>query len=452
MPTPKSAASSEVNIPSATDGVRVYETTITLPTYPIWDYLVEQTDPVYNIPVFYFERSTVEAINPSPLPIDYTGIVLENDYLRLSFLPQLGGRLYSALVKSTGQEIFYHNKVVKPSRYGILQPVEANWWLATGGMEWAYPTQEHGYRWAVPWDYAVTQTASGATITLTDMAPDRVGVEVQVTLPADSATFTVAPKLTNATPNSVPVQFWINAVLALAPDTMSPNTQFVVPTDQVLVHSRGQSGWTVPGELEISSWPYVDGTDLSHYNQWTDYLGFFVPNMEAPFMGAYNPETNLGVVRLIEPGTVPGNKLFAFGAAFPDRSYTDDDSQYFEIWGGVNTGFWPEDDIALPGGDTLQWQERWWPLAGLGGVTWANEHAAIHLTQTDDTYTLLGLVSHPRPVTLTMLGGETPFLTESFSADPAVPLQWSFSTSDKPIQIQLTDDSGTTLLDYCAGC
>ncbi|MCQ3977699.1 MAG: hypothetical protein DPW09_30085, partial [Anaerolineae bacterium] len=162
-------------------------TTVTLPTYPIWDFLTEQTDPVYNLPVFYFDRAAFEAANPSPTPKDYTGIILENTYLRLTFLPELGGRLYSAVVKATGQEIFYHNPVVKPSRYGVLQPYEANWWLATGGMEWAYPTQEHGYRFGVPWFYSTSVSSEGATITLSDMAEGRVGAEVTVTLPPDSA-------------------------------------------------------------------------------------------------------------------------------------------------------------------------------------------------------------------------------------------------------------------------
>lgn len=429
-------------------GVKVYQTTITLPTYPLRDYLVEQIDPVYNIPVYYFQRQAFEADNPPPTPVDYTGVVLENPYLRLTFLPELGGRLYSAVVKSTGQEIFYHNQVVKPSRYGVLQPYEANWWLAIGGMEWAYPTQEHGYRWGVPWQYEVSQNANGATITLSDTAPNRVGVEVQVALPAKSAVFTVSPKLTNATAHAVPVQFWVNAALALAPETMSPHTQFIAATNKVLVHSRGETDWAVPDAHQESPWPWVGKTDLRDYSQWAGYLGFFMPNMAVPFMGAHNPETNLGIVRLIEPGAVPGNKLFAFGPTFPDRSYTNNDSQYFEIWGGANTGFWPEDDISVTSGSVLQWQESWWPLVGLGGVTWANHHAAIYLEGTDGVYTLSVLTSQPRPLTVTVSTGKTPILTETFAADPALPWQGHFATAEKPVQIRLADEDNSTLLEY----
>lgn len=436
-----------VEIASGAVGIQVYKTTITLPTYPIRDYLTEQIDPVYNLPVYYFQRQTYEPTQPTPTPVDYTGVVLENEYLRLTFLPELGGRLYSALIKATGQEIFYHNKVVKPSRYGILEPYEANWWLATGGMDWAYPTQEHGYRFGVPWDYSVTTTANSATVTLSDIAPDRVGVEVQVTLPADGAVFTVNATLTNNTDHTVPVQFWLNAALALAPDTMSPNTRFTLPTDEIVVHSRGEEGWDIPNEKETAPWPEIGTTNLSYYNQWADYLGFFIPYMDHPFMGAYNPETDLGVVRLVKPGEVPGNKLFAFGPAFLDRSYADDDSQYFEIWGGANTGFWPEDDVAVPAGDSLQWQESWWPLAGLGGITWANEHAAIFVSQDNNDYNLSLAVTHPLKGTIRVWAGKTTLLTEPFQATPSTPLPWNF-TADQPVTIQITDNNDTLILEY----
>jgi len=429
--------------------VDVYETTITLPTYPFREYLVEQIDPVYNIPVYYFNRAEYEAAGPTPTPVDYKGVVLENSYLRLTFIPELGGRLYSAVVKATNQEIFYQNKVVKPSRYGVLQPYEANWWLATGGMEWAYPTQEHGYRFGVPWDYQVSQNSTGATITLSDTAPDRVGLEVSVTLPADSSAFTVSPTLINQGPGSVSIQLWINAALSLSSGSMSPNTRFTIPADVVTVHSRGESGWTVPGQRSEAPWPQVGDTDLRDYSQWANYLGFFVPNQDAPFIGAYNPGTDLGVVRLAASQAASSSgKLFAFGTGFPDRSYTDDDSQYFEIWGGANAGFWPEDDIVVPVGQTLGWVESWWPLAGLGGVTWATEQVAINLAQSDGQYTLSALVSRPTQGDLRISANTVPIISDPFSTDPTTPLVWHFADTDEPILIQFMDKSGSILLEY----
>ena len=338
--------------------------------------------------------------------------------------------------------------MVKAARYGGLQPYEANWWLAVGGMEWAYPTWEHGYRFGVPWDYSISQGAEGAAITLSDAAPGRVGLSVDVTLPANSALFTVAPTLTNRGPTDAPVQLWINAALALSSGSMSPRTQFIVPTKVITIHSRGEAGWSVPGAKEQSPWPLVGHTDLGDYGRWANYLGFFVPNQVAPFTGAHNPALHVGMVRLAPAASPGSSKLFAFGPDFPDRSYTDDDSQYFEIWGGANATFWPEDDILLPAGQTLGWQESWWPLAGLGGITWANQRVAIHLNQHGDTYSLSALVSQPTQGNVRVLAAETPLLAETFSGNPATPLQWKFTAAEGPTDIYFTDNNGVVMLEY----
>jgi hypothetical protein len=430
--------------------VEVYETTITLPTYPYRDYLVEQVDSVYNMPVFYLNRPEYEAAAPTPVPVDYVGVVLENPYLRLTFLPELGGRLYSAVVKAANREIFYHNPVVKPSRYGGLQPPEANWWLATGGMEWAYPIQEHGYRFGVAWDYEVSQDDEGATITLTDVAPGRVGLTVQVSLPANRAQFEVKPSLVNNGKKTVPVQLWLNAALTLTPGSMSPRTRFVVPTEVITIHSRGGAGWSLPEGGQHATWPQVGEIDLQDYNQWADYLGFFVANQEAAFIGAYNSATQLGIVRLAEAGPASGSgKLFAFGQNFPDRSYTDDNSQYFEIWGGANAGFWPEHDLTLAPEESLTWQEVWWPLSGLEGLTWSNAEVAFYLQQKEGTYWLSALVSHPLEGRLSVTDDkENLLLDERWTAVPQEPLQWEFLAAEEPVAIQFLDGQDRILLDY----
>ncbi len=444
-------ATDTITKPTPSAGVKVYETTLSLPTYPFANYLSQEVDPLYNMPLFYLNRSEYEASSPQAIPTNYQAVVLENAYLRLTFIPSLGGRLYSARVKATGQEVFYHNAVVKPSVYGPLPSkngVNPNWWLATGGMEWAYPVQEHGYRWGIPWTYRLKQTSRSATIILSDVAADRVGMEVAITLSADSATFLVNPRLINHDVKAVPLQGWLNAALALGAGSMSPQTQFVIPIKTVTVHSRGEAGWAVPDAHHEVSWPLIGQTDLREYYQWANYLGIFMPNLPAPFMGAYNPDTDLAVARLIEPGQVAGNKLFAFSQTFRDRSYTNDASQYFEIWGGLNRGFWAEDDVWVAPGETLTWQEQWWPLAQLGGLTWANSHTAIHLTPAGADYTLTALFSRLRQGKLIVSSGNELILTEPFSANPTQPLSWKFTAPGEALRIQFSDNSQEVLLDF----
>jgi hypothetical protein len=100
--------------------------------------------------------------------------------------------------------------------------------------------------------------------------------------------------------------------------------------------------------------------------------------------------------------------------------------------------------VTVPPGGTVEWRERWWPLAGLGGLTWANENAAVHLGQTDVSL----LVARPTRGTITLLAAATPVLTKPFKADPTTPLHWNFTAPAQPVRVQVMNEAGTILLDY----
>jgi hypothetical protein len=422
---------------------------ITLPTYPYRDFLRTEQDPLYGLPVQRLDRAAYEAASPIPLPRSYQTLVMENDYLRLTFLPELGGRLYGAVIKSTGQEIFYHNAVVKPSRYGPLLPIEDNWWLAAGGMEWAFPVQEHGYAWGRPWTYQTAASAGGLTVTLRDSAESgRVSAQVQVFLPAHGAAFTLEPRLINGTDHAVPVQFWVSAALAPGSPSASADLRFIVPVDQVVVHSRGEQGWSLPAPRLAMPWPIVADRDLSRYDQWNDYLGFFAPYLPASFMAVYNPGADLSIARIVAPGKVPGNKLFAFGLKFGDRSYTDDNSQYVEMWGGANSSFWPEDDIQLAPGGAVQWRETWWPLAGLGGLAQANDRVAINLLPGPAVRILS---AQPEQAALLFSADGVELSRESVALSPVQPVERPIPASaGSPVRIQVVASDGSVMADYQA--
>jgi hypothetical protein len=428
-------------------GVLIYEGEIVLPTYPYQAYLTEEADPIYGMPVQRLDRAAYEAAAPGPSPQPYRTLVLENAYLRLTFLPELGGRLYSARLKATDQEIFYHNPVVKPSRYGPLLPMEDNWWLAVGGIEWDFPVQEHGYAWGRPWTYTVDATPEGATVTLRDSSdPGRVRAEVDVSLPAGRSTFSVQPRLINGTDRPVSVQFWLNAVLAPGSASVDPNLEFIVPAEQVLVHSRGQNHWSVPEPRSWMGWPAAGDRDLRYYARWSDYLGFFAPSLHADFMAVYSPAADLAVARITPAGRVAGHKLFAFGPHFADRSYTDDNTQYIEMWGGVNASFWPEDDLQLAPGASVEWHETWWALAGLGGLTFANDRLAFH--QFEDGR-LRVLAAREEVVTLVVTAEGRELARNPLALSSARPVEWDIPAPyHPPLQIRFFTPDGELILDY----
>jgi hypothetical protein len=452
-PTPQPSVTPTLPLPSPTTPARsdlsVHTGQVTLAAYPYQEFLREELDATYGITVQRLDRGAYEAATPRPSPRDFQTLVIENAHLRLTFLPELGGRLYSTVVKSTGQEIFYHNPVVKPSRYGPLLPIEDNWWLGVGGMEWAFPVQEHGYAWGLPWTYDVASTPQSVTVTLRDSTqPGRVRAEVLVTLAADSATFAIQPRLINDTNRTLPVQFWLSAALAPGAPSVSPDTRIIVPVNQVVVHSRGETGWALPAPRTSMPWPVVAGYDLSRYDQWANYLGFFVPYMQSNFMAIYSPSADLAVTRIVAPGQIPGHKLFAFGLDFSDRSYTDNGSQYIEMWGGANASFWPEDDIQLVPGGALEWRETWWPMTGLGGLTFANEWVAFNLLNGSS---LRILSARQMQVTLTLSADGVELSHASLSLSPTQPVERPIPTaSSSPIQIQLIAPNGDLVADFQA--
>ncbi len=392
--TPLSSPTPGPSVPTAVpaDGVVVRETTLSIATYVYEPFLRAEFDDERGVPYVWLDRDAYGEPTPdSTVLTPFRVVVMENRYLRLTILPELGGRLYECYFKPTGQNLFYRNPVLKPTRWGPLAR-EQNWWLAAGGMEWAFPVYEHGYESGVPWSYSVERSANETKIVVRDTTEARPRMSVEIGLAPDTAYFTISPHLDNPTDSSISYQYWTGVVLTLGGPTMSPNTEFVYPTEEILVHSTGpESG--LPGERTVITWPVWEGRDLSWYQSWEDYLGFFLPEPSEDFVGAYNHDTALGIVRVFDRREAPGVKLFAWGQDSPYRTeYTDDGSEYFEMWGGPNRTFWSEDDNALGPGESKAWTEYWYPFQGLDGLSFANRDLALSLTVSEDTLSM-GLAS-----------------------------------------------------------
>ena len=372
----------ETPVPEPTasvDQVVVRETAVSIPGYVYEPYLKEDFDEEHGVPYLWLDRSAYGQPSPETTELkELQAVVLENRYLRLTIVPELGGRLYECVLKTTGQSVFYRNQVLKPTQWGPLSR-ERNWWLAVGGVEWAFPVSEHGYEWGVPWSYSIELSGAETKVVLRDTEEDRLRASVEIGLTPDCAYFTVRPQVENPTSSAISFQFWTNAMLTLGSQSLLPNTEFVCPAEKILIHSAGPDSG-LPGERSTVTWPTWEGRDLSWYRNWEDWLGFFVPEPTYDFVGAYNHDTDLGVVRTFSREEAPGVKLFAWGmdSAFA-AEYTDDGSQYFEIWGGPTRTFWPEDDVVLQPGQSRTWTEYWFPFQGTGGLDFANREAAISL-------------------------------------------------------------------------
>ena len=121
----------------AAESVRIWEESLVVPTY-----LIEAPDPN---PVFYFGRAYQGAQGPVyPYPFldrltdrkvdkSYRAVYLENEFLKICVLPELGGRIFSAVDKTNGYDFVYRQRVIKPALIGMLGA-----WIS-GGVEWNIP-------------------------------------------------------------------------------------------------------------------------------------------------------------------------------------------------------------------------------------------------------------------------------------------------------------------------
>jgi hypothetical protein len=340
-----------------------------LNTYGWHDALVptEPNDPVYPYPRLDFDRVT------GPAPRVYRAVFVQNDYVQLVVVPELGGRILRWTDRTTGRQLFYANPVIKPTQWG-----RRGWWLATGGMEWAFPEEEHGLNEYRPWQYELLW--NGVRVWDTD---DRTGLRVEVTilLDGDHSTFTLVPRIVNPTAGPQRCQFWANAMLTLSDtNAPSPDLTFVLPDDAVTVHATGDG--SLPGLGGQLSWPVHGGRDLSRYSEWHQHLGVFAHPAQAGFVGAYDLGSDQGLVRVFPHAIATGVKIFGMGD-LPSSLWTDDASRYFELWGGLTPTFW--DYQTLQPGASVAWTERWYPVSGIGGYNWANEEAAIRLVPGGDS-------------------------------------------------------------------
>jgi hypothetical protein len=321
-------------------------------------------DPVYPNPRLDFDR-----LGPAA-PRTYRVVILENNAVRLMLLPELGGRIYQWTDKVSGRSLLYQNPVIKPTRWG-----RRGWWIGAGGFEWAFPVDEHGFNEYQSWGYRTYADGQQAGVVLA-RTDERTGLQAEITVALDTAHayFTVTPKLSNPGANAQSYQFWLNAMLALGGNRVSPDTQFVWPSDQMVVHSSSDSS-LFPASQQMP-WPIAGGRDLRSFSNWPSYLGFFaIPQRN--YMGVYDATSGIGVVRVFPPAVARGTKFFA-GPGLDPQLWTDDGSTYLELWGGVVPDF--NTYAQLASGQSVGWTERWYATGNIGPVAWASDDLALGLS------------------------------------------------------------------------
>jgi hypothetical protein len=277
-------------------------------------------------------------------PVTYDTLVLENDSLRLTFLPELGGRLYQITDKTTGDDLLYNNPVITPTHWG---PPNMQWWLEIGGVEWAFPVEEHGYAWGLPWEADIDEHDDGsASITLAFSEQVRkLDVDITVSLPANGRAFIVTTTLSNTGTKNTTVQYWNNAALLAGPGMRAD-----LPTSSVEIHGAGLGEGVNTGQ--ILGWD-ANKTEWGVWREWISAFAIGTTDSSVRMRGA---GSNTGLLRTFDQTVTPGVKYFAFGP------YSTVPNEYngladFEVWGGITENFttWK----TLTPGQQIVWSEVW---------------------------------------------------------------------------------------------
>ena len=295
--------------------------------------------------------------------IPWRAIVLENQYLRCTVLPDLGGHIYSCVDKISGQSLFYANRSIKKALVGY----RGAW--AAFGVEFNFPVS-HNYVSLSPVDFSFAAHADGsASVTVGDM--DRVdGMRwtVELVLRPGRAVLEQNVTLVNGGAVRHRYYWWTNAAVEVWPDSR-------IQYPMQFTEGHGLS--------DIDTWPVnAAGIDLSVIsNQKRGTVSRFVHGSREPFCGIYHPHTGTGVVHYADYGALPGKKIWSWGCDARGLRWrtalSDDDSAYVEVQTGLMRN--QETYSFLEPQQTIRFSEYWMPVRATGGITRANLNGVLAL-------------------------------------------------------------------------
>lgn len=335
--------------------------------WPTYTYSREETDAplfqaVENGGFYPYTAFDWESRSEKPSPVQYDSLVLENEYLRVEFLPELGGRIWSAYDKVAKRELFYHPTVIKPGRYNAR-----NDW-PVGNLELYGPYDSHMITWpGEPWPWALVRHPDGsATVILTHIDHFfRDKISLEVTLHPGKAYLELTIHLFNK--NLLPNRYliWTNAGVKAYEDS-----RFIYPMTKTIGHVSSA----------IREWPIIDGVDLSWNKNNKNMLGVFGLDIDDNFMSIYDSGNDFGTVCYTNRLLARGEKTWTFGSGLTAHrqaeNYTDKDGIYMETQSG--RFIWDGDYEFIDPGMSDGWTEYWFGANKLGGLTTATKDVAIN--------------------------------------------------------------------------
>jgi hypothetical protein len=338
------------------------------PTYPFSDPSpLPLTTAVY--PYFRYDGFT-----DKPVTTSWKVVELQNDYITILILPEIGGKIWAAIERSTNKSFLYYNHTVKFRDVAMRGP-----WTS-GGLESNFGIIGHTPNCATPVDYLTKKYPDGSVsciIGALDLL-SRSYWRMEIHLSKEKASFSTKTFWYNTTALEQPYYHWMNAGLKADDDL-----EFIYPGNRYLGHDGEYADWPINKS---------NGKTISWYknNDFGGYKSYHVFGKYTDFSGAWWHNDDYGMVRFGTHDDKAGKKLWIWGLSGQgmiwEKLLTDTDGQYIELQSGrlfnqntANSTLTPFKHQAFRPYATDTWEEEWYPVLGTKGFKTANADGALNI-------------------------------------------------------------------------
>ncbi|EON75331.1 Uncharacterized protein YphG, TPR-domain containing [Lunatimonas lonarensis] len=385
--------------------------------------------------------------------MDYVVASLENEFVKLEMLPEIGGRIFRAQDKANNSyDFFYPQEVIKPALVGLAGP-----WIS-GGVEFNWP-QHHRPGTYLPTDVYIENEPDGAkTVWMSEYDPmNRMKGMHGIRLRPGSALIELRARLYNRTPLVQTFLWWVNVAVQVHEDYES-----FFPTDVHYVADHAVRA--------MSSFPYAENyyygipyherigrNDLRRYQNIPVPTSYMVCETAFDFFGGYDHQAGGGFIHVADRHIAPGKKQWTwgnaeFGQAW-DRELTDRGGPYFELMAGVYTDNQPDFSYLVPY-ETKTFSQYWWPYQKLGPVQQANQDLAIRLELLAGNRLDVGVASsrNRSGLRLILKRGQEDTVFDQVDVSPSAPWRRTDlmieAGQENEVSLRIADASGRELLSY----
>lgn len=432
------------------ENARVWKEEILIPTYEVGEadknpmFLEKRTYQGSSGKIYPYP--TTQKISREKTDHKYQAVFLENEYIKVEVLPELGGRIERATDKTNGYEFVYYNHVIKPALVGLLGP-----WIS-GGIEFNWP-QHHRPTTYAPVRYRIHQDLDGtASVDLYDT--DRMyGTDVVTTFTLYPGRSYIEIKARLYNPTGLPQTFlwWANPAVAVNDDTQS-----VFPPDVQNVYDHGKRAVSrfpiATGEYYKHD--YSAGVDISRYKNIPVPTSYMAEKSKYDFMGGYDYGKKAGLLHVADHHVSPGKKQWTwgcgdFGKAW-DRNLTDEDGPYVELMTGMYCDNQPDFSWLKPH-EEKTFTQYFMPYRNAGYVKNATKECAVNIEKTEDgLYAAVYATGRVDAAKIIIKNRASVCFTEAAALAPDKPFEKIFALSDfdiHDISISVEAD-GKTLVSY----